>query len=113
MANRKIIRGEDATVIVDITKRTACDDGSSEPFKLDGFTSATAYLAKDGGGTVTASGTLVSEDLGRLSFTFSDTDTALLLVDDSVDMEVVINRGTVRSIAQIIGKIDVVDKLFP
>lgn len=113
MANRKIIRGQDATIVVDLVKPTSCNDGTTEPFKLDGFTSATGKLPAELGGAVSVSGTLVSEDLGRLSFVFSDTNTLLLSVEDNVNMEVTVIRGTITSIAQIIGKIDVADTLFP
>src|SRR5512135_627262 len=104
--NAKIIQGEDIILTVSLV-----DSVTGDPFALPGFTSATATMA----GTVTpqiSNGSLVSADLGKINFPFTAIQTAALLIGTGVNLEVVVTQGTQITIAQILGKIDVVAKLF-
>lgn len=87
---QEIVKGEDATIVVQVL------DENEDPVSLAGFTSATIYLS----GSVTASGSVVSSDLGKLTFTLTDTQTGNLTADDDADFEVVIVQGSTTTIVQ-------------
>lgn len=84
----EIVKGEDTILIVQIL------DENEDPVSLAGFTDATAFFS----GGVEATGSVVSSDLGKLSFPISDTDTADLVAGDEESFEVEINQGTTKTI---------------
>jgi len=103
----KVVQGSDVAVTVQLQ-----DSDTGLPFGLSGFTGCTGYFPKDPSGSLAVTGTLVSADLGKVSFAMDETQTAQLLTGTDLDIEVEIDRGSDKIIAQILGKLEVVERLF-
>jgi len=102
----EIIQGRDINLVVTLT-----DKVSGEPMSLAGFTAATASFAGTDADVVIA-GSVYSADRGKVLFEMDEDDTAALEAGDEMDIEVVVDQGDVRTIAQIIGKLVVKERLF-
>ena len=107
----QIVQGSDISITIDITQKDQ-DSGTSKPFPLGGFTGATAYFAAASGGSLYAFGSLVSADLGRLNFPLNEIQTGGLLAGSELNIEVLVDQGSTRTIAQILGKLEVDSRLF-
>lgn len=106
--NIQIIQGEDISFAVTLT-----DKNTSQPFNLAGFTGATAYFAAASGGSPLWSvGSLLSADLGKVQFGLNEIVTAGLETGDELNIEIHVDQGATRTIAQILGKLSVVAQLF-
>lgn len=103
----KIVQGEDVAVTIDLK-----DHNTGLPFSLAGFTGATAYFPAVTGGGLPVQGLLVSADLGRVTFALNEVQTAAVLDGDGQNIEVVVDQGAQRAIAQILGKLNVAARLF-
>jgi hypothetical protein len=105
----EIIKGSTKTVRVQIL-----DKKTGKPLAINGFLSATAFfLAADQlVGRVAATGTLVSADCAELDFPLTKPQTEALAAVDPGDFEVEVVTTAEDIIAQIIGKIRVLDRLF-
>ncbi len=76
------------------------DGNTGNPFNLAGLTGATGiFPAADGESGLAASGELVSEDLGTLSFNMDEDFTNDLNVGEQQSFQVMVDQGNVRSIA--------------
>jgi hypothetical protein len=103
----KIVEGSDITVNVSLT-----DKSTGLPFSLAGFAGCTGYFLNADNSVLAASGGLVSSDLGKVFFVVSKAETALLAAADDADVEVEVDLSGKISIAQILDKIEVVERLF-
>lgn len=103
----KIIQGSDNILNIQLVQKS-----TKEPFSLDGFTAATAFFLGVEASTVAVSGALVSADLGKLTFSLSDTFTDTMEVGEGLNVEVHVEQGNTKTIVQILEKLDVVAQLF-
>lgn len=76
------------------------DGNTGNPFNLGGLTGATGiFPALDGESGLAASGQVISEDLGTLSFNLDEAFTEALNVGEQQSFQVMVDQGSVRSIA--------------
>lgn len=104
----KIVKGSDISLTVQLTDK----NNDSLPFSLAGFTGCTGYFPKDPSGGLAVTGSLVSADCGKVSFILSETETDQLLAGTDLDIELEVDRGADKIIAQILGKLEVIERLF-
>lgn len=109
--SKQIIRGADAVLTLVI--RTS--DGDA--LDLTDATAITVRFKKEDGGELLktlAQGAVDVESAhaGRIAVTLSETDTAALYVQGNAPIEVVVDLGDTRRIAQIRAGLNVVDRLF-
>ena len=104
-----IIKGSDATVKVSLK-----DKKTGDLFDLSGFSGATAYFDQaESDEPLAVTGELEgSADTGRLSFPLTEVQTDLLEAGDDINMEVVLDQGTTRTIVQFEAQISVKPRLF-
>lgn len=106
----KIVKGSDVLVTVQLIDKNSC---TQSPFSLTGFTGCTGYFdQQDSDTALAATGSLVSADLGKVQIPLSETQTDLLEAGEELDFEVVVEKGSDTIIAQILGKLEVRDRLF-
>lgn len=104
----KFVKGSDVTITIQMI-----DKATKLPYQLSDFTAATGYLPKDDNSTYLAvSGSLESEDLGKLKFVINETDSAGLLAGDAIDMQVDVDQSTKRTIFVLEGKLQVLDQII-
>lgn len=109
--SKQIVRGADATVTLVI--RTAdgdaldLTDASQVTVRLR-KADKTAMLKTMTSGAVT----IVSAHHGRIQVSLSETDTEALFVMQNAPIEVIVDFGELRRIAQIKAGLNVVDRLF-
>jgi hypothetical protein len=111
--NVQVVQGQDIEIVVDLIDANSCD--GNQPFSLAGLTGCTGYFPASVASTlpyVAASGVLDSADLGKVHFSLSETDTGNLNVGTDQNIEIVVDQGPKRSIAQILNKLDVSGRLF-
>lgn len=105
----KIKKGSTFAFTITLEDENNCD----LPIPLSGFTGASAYFPQDGSATPLAvTGSLVSADLGKVSFSLSAAQTALLEEGDSQSMEVEVQHNSEVTIAQLLNKVEVLPRLF-
>lgn len=76
------------------------DGNTGNPFNLGGLTGATGiFPAADGQSGLAATGTLLSADLGTLSFNLDEAFTEDLNVGEQQSFQVMVDQGAIRSIA--------------
>lgn len=102
-----IVQGDDATITIKLK-----DKATGDPFSLAGFTAASAFFEGTDGTPVVAACTLVSEDLGELSCALSNTQTEDMKAGDELDIEIVVDQGSTRTTAQVLGLLSVAERLF-
>lgn len=107
MASVKLIQGQDVTFILQVL-----DNVTSQPYSLAGLDAATAYFPKTDGTALAATGTLISADLGKLSFTLDELETAELNAGEDQSIELQIDQGSLRSIVQFEEVLTVAPQLF-
>lgn len=103
----QIVKGSSKSVRVNLTNK---EDG--KPFSLTGFAGATAYFEKADDTVLAVTGSLISADCGELGFDLLPAETDLLAAGDEVDFEVEVLKGAETIIAQILGKLQVSERLF-
>lgn len=103
----KIIQGDDA--ILDIALKDRC---SGAIFPLTGVTALVAEFPKADGTALSASGIIVSECLGQMSVTLSETETAELNPGEDQSFQVVIDQGPLRSTVIFEEALNVFPRLF-
>lgn len=101
-----IVQGQNVTFTVQLIDKETCD-----PFSLAGFTGATGYFPKEDDTALAVTGSLVSSDLGKISFALQPADTDLIKAGDELDFEIEADTGD-KIIAQILGKLSVTERLF-
>lgn len=90
------------------------DKNTGEPIPMSGFISATAFFAQEISDLpLSVSGNLLSQDLAKIGFVITSTDSASLRIGDNQDFEIEVDRGSETIIEQIIGKLNVSKRLFP
>lgn len=103
----KFVKGSDVNIAIQLVDKT-----TKEPFSLVGFTGATGYFAaEDGGECIAVTGSLVSADCGKLSFILDEATTPLLAAGDAQDLEIIVDKGLDRTITQILGQMEIVDRI--
>jgi hypothetical protein len=103
----KFVKGSDVTLTVNLV-----DQKTKDPFSLTGFSGATAYFAaEDGGDCVGVTGSVVSADCGKMQFVMNESTTELLAAGDAQDVEIVVDKGSDRTIVQILGSLQIVDRI--
>lgn len=103
----KFVKGSDVDVVVQII-----DAQTKLPFNLTGFTSATALFPKDDGlGFPVTNVSVLSEDLGKLRISMTDTDT-LQLLEAGTSFQVTVDQGTKRTIVLFNEAIEILAPLF-
>jgi hypothetical protein len=102
----KIYKGSDVKVTVSLI-----EDATKKPYSLAGTTGATGFFQKSDDTWLSASGIVISADLGKLQFNLTDSDTVQLKVGDAQSMEVMIDKGADRAIAQILERLQVIDRI--
>lgn len=103
-----IIRGSDVNVKVSLK-----DKNTQEPYDLTGLTGCTGFFPKDDETFLAASGVVASAELGKLTFSLSETDTGSLNVGDGQSVQIDIDKGSERTITQILNSLNVVENLVP
>jgi hypothetical protein len=84
------------------------DEGTGQPFSLQGLTGATGiFPAADGQSGVAASGYLQSADLGHLQFQLDIPFIENMLVGENMNFQVMVDQSAQRSIANIVGYLTV------
>lgn len=102
-----INQGQTANLVVQLV------DQYNKPFSLAGLTGATGIFPDaDGQSGLAASGTLVSADLGTLSFSLPPDFTEDLLVGEQMTFQVQVDQGSVRSIATLLNVLTVIAPPF-
>lgn len=92
-----IIQGQTSNVTVKLI-----DANTKQPFSLAGLTGATGiFPTGDGTEGLAVTGTLVSADLGELMFSLDETTTEALTTGEQQSIQVQVDQGAVRSIAQL------------
>lgn len=109
--NKKIIRGADASLTIVVRK----DNG--DPLDLTGATEIEVRLKKADKTALakTMSGSavsVISAHNGRISVELNETETAGLMVMHNAPVEVVVDFGDTRRIAQIKAGLSVIARLF-
>lgn len=104
-----IYQGSDVTMVIDFVDK---NKNPVQPLPLDGFTGTTAYFPAASGGGLPIVGSLVSSDLGRVSFSLSEDQTGAIVAGDEQSFEVHVDQGAKRTISQILGKLSVIAQLF-
>jgi hypothetical protein len=103
-------QGEDVSVVIQLIDKASCGE---KPFNLTGFVSATAYFpAATGGGLAAYQVSLVSADLGEVQIDLDQIVSAGVNAADAQDLEVRVDHAGKRTIAQILGKLNVAAQLF-
>lgn len=105
--NIVIIQGQTAEVDVQLI-----DGNTGNPFSLAGLTGATGVFPKADGTGMAVTGILKSSDLGTLSFSMDEDTTPNLNVGDAQNIEVRVDQGSLRSIAQLQGVLTVAAPTF-
>jgi len=108
-ASKQIVRGSD--VVLTLTVRTS----SGDPLDLADATGLLVRFKKTDKTALVKLGEqvqVVNAVLGKLRVTLSETDTALLAVMQNAPIEIVVDFGATRRIAQIKSGLNVVDRLF-
>lgn len=103
----KFVKGSDVAITVQIV-----DKATKLPYQLSDFTSATGYLQKVDSEFLAVSGSLVSEDLGKVKFQVNETQSADLQAGDEVDMQIGIDQGIVRTIFVLKGKLQIIEQII-
>lgn len=118
MANSvNIIRGSDRSIVLSITKKPPCDGECGDPFDLSGASQIKARFQKDDGSVLEVSQTggainVLSPIAGKIKISLSDADTSSLNIGESQSFEVEIQIGTITSLTQLTGVLNVVERLF-
>jgi hypothetical protein len=92
MGAYSFVKGSDVTITVQVK-----DKDTKVPYALTGFTSATLFIKKDDNTYLSATGTLVSSDLGKLSFTINETDSDTLRAGTKLDIQLTVNQGSTKT----------------
>ena len=93
------VAGSDVALNVQLTTQdpNACAGSCAIPFALPNFTSCSVKLLNADGTFLSVAGSLVSADLGKLTFALTATQTALLAVGIN-NFEVTVIQSTGRTI---------------
>ena len=102
----KIVQGEDKTFNV-----TLINKATGKPLDMTGYTACAMKFKKADDTILSVSGSLASADLAKLSFTISDTNTALLKVGINQSIDVILDRGSARDIVKFEGVLTVLAQL--
>ena len=107
----RVVQGEDVTVTVNIK------DGDGNPYDLSNVTAINVQVENTDGSTASftlagGAAAVVTAAAGVMSFTISDTASALLLVGDTQPIEIILDEGSSRRIVQITRALKVVAALF-
>lgn len=106
--NLKITKGSSLTFNIQFSDKNTC-----EPFSLSGFSGATAYFPQQDLDTpVSVTGSLLSSDLGKLTFALSTTITNSLNEGDDQDFEVEVKTTSETIIQKIEQKLTVIARTF-
>lgn len=81
-ATPAMVKGSDTFIVTQIVFK-----GSNDPYSFQSFAGSTAYFPAADGGVVTASGALVSADLGTVRFELGNTETDLLAEGSDLSFE--------------------------
>lgn len=104
----KVTQGASKSFNIQLTDKNTC-----EPMSLSGFTGATAYFPQqDSDDPVSVTGSLLSADLGKISFSLSTTTTALMNEGEDQDFEVKVLTTAETIIQKIEQKLTVVARQF-
>lgn len=103
----RIIKGSDVEVTTQLIDRN-----TKQPFSLEGMTAASAFFANEDDTVLAVTGSLVSADLGKLLFPLNEVQTGGLAEGSEQNMEVVVDQGDVRTIAQFRGGLEILPRLF-
>lgn len=107
MAKYKFVKGSDVEITVNMI-----DKKTKAPYNLLGFTGATATFPNSDGTTLNVPGTLLSEDLGRIKFSLTDSQTDLLQEGTDQSIQMTVDQGTKRTISILDAALDIFPKLF-
>lgn len=105
--------GETPTIITQILSRS-----TKQPIALLNFESATLNLPKSDGSQVPVTGSLVSQDLGKVSFTLTEANVLALKQSQnqtdyqSFEVEYVYNNGSTTAVVQYLNVLLVKGPLF-
>jgi hypothetical protein len=105
----EIVQGEDKVFSVKLK------DGNGNDYDLTGFTELTAEFAGTPNLAVTQTGgAIVSANpaCGKLDITLTDVQTLTLTAGESQDLEVIIDKGTDRTIVQLAKVLKVRERLI-
>lgn len=102
-----VVQGSNTSINVFLT-----DQISGCPLDLSNLTGATAYFSAASGGAISASGILVSPVLGQIRVDLTPDFTTAMTPGENLDVQVNIDQGTIRTIAQILGQLTVAPSLF-
>lgn len=102
-----IVKGSDTSVVVTIKEK---ETGAN--FDLTGFTSASAYFAGEEDTVIVPATLHGPAECGQLDVSLDKDISALLQAGDGSNMEVRIDQGSIRTIVQFEGQIDIKEELF-
>ena len=102
----ELVQGEERTFILSLKQK-----GKTTPYIMTGLTSSTLKLKNADNSILSLTGSTVSSDLATISFTISEAQSALLLKGHNQDMQLELNKGSVKTIKIIKGSLNVLEQL--
>lgn len=102
----ELVQGEERTFVFNLTNKKI-----KTPYDMTGVTGTTLKLKLATSGLLSLTGTTVSADLAKISFTISEAESATLLAGNGLHMQLEINKGSVKTIKKIQGMLNVLEAL--